>query len=94
LWSCPKKIHKTLGPLAGADVDGFMPGGAYARDLASLVARFNQQGLDWDLELIVASASLPPAVLGVSARLGWTTRLDGDAAAEYRITCSPARPAA
>ncbi len=66
-----------VGPVGGAALRRLLPGGSDRGVLQALVAEFNAGMLDWELEVLVPPAELPPAALGAEARLGWDTRMAG-----------------
>jgi type VI secretion system protein ImpH len=68
----------TLGPMRWKDQESFLPGGLRHHELRQLVGLFNDNGLDYEVELSVPAADLPCLPLGdAHARLGYTTRAEG-----------------
>jgi type VI secretion system protein ImpH len=77
ILSCTTAFRVHIGPV-GADVfRRFLPGGDGMTAVSALVAEFNADQLDWDVQVRLAADAMPPASLGESARLGWDARLDG-----------------
>lgn len=78
-----------IGPV-GADVfRRFLPGGDGMAAVKALVAEFNTDLLDWDVEVRLAADAMPPACLGSGARLGWDARLEGPPPDDAVILISP-----
>ncbi|MBN8525141.1 MAG: type VI secretion system baseplate subunit TssG [Planctomycetes bacterium] len=69
------RVH--VGPVGADDFRRFLPGGDGMAAVTALVAEFNSDLLDWDVQVRLAPDALPPASLGEGARLGWDTRLEG-----------------
>jgi type VI secretion system protein ImpH len=78
-----------VGPLPPERLSEYLPGGYGLAAVSALVAEFNDQLLDWRLEVVLAGGSIPPAALGGGARLGWDTRCDGPASGDAIITVAP-----
>lgn len=79
-----------IGPIDGELFRRFLPGGDAMATLTELVAEFNTEHLDHEVELSVHGAELPPTALGSDSRLGWDTRLGGDPFPAYRIRITAA----
>lgn len=78
-----------VGPV-GADVfRRFLPGGDGMAAVAALVAEWNGDLLDWDVEVRLAPDAMPPASLGAGARLGWDARCEGPPPDDAVILISP-----
>ena len=75
-----------LGPLTLAQYHALLPGGALARLADALVRLYVQDGLDFDVDLLLATAEVPPLTLSDRrARLGrntWLGRPAGDVVSE------------
>ena len=78
-----------VGPLHPERLPEYLPGGYALAAIRALVAEFNDQLLDWRLEVVLAGGSIQPASLGSGARLGWDTRCDGPASEDAVITVVP-----
>ncbi|RJG09478.1 type VI secretion system baseplate subunit TssG [Massilia cavernae] len=76
VWQRDLRLRIEVGPLDRASFDGFLPGGACARALKSILAMFSGVSLEYEVELVLRG----PDVRGVSlgrdgARLGWDSYL-------------------
>lgn len=67
------RIH--IGPLDRATFDSLLPVGSALPAVQALVGQYVGHEFGWDLQLELESAQVPPARLGHSGRLGWTTWL-------------------
>lgn len=79
VWSQQSKVRIVLGPL---DLDcymGFLPGGAYCESLHAWIRFFSNDGLDFEVNLILKRALTPACELGGDGpdgpRLGWISWL-------------------
>ena len=63
-----------VGPLGYADYRRLLPGGASLAVLVDLVRNYVEDGLSWDLRLVLDRAEVPPLRLGQAGagELGWT----------------------
>jgi type VI secretion system protein ImpH len=85
VWDGQHKFRVVIGPLALADYERFLPGGASLRRLVDWVRNYARDGLDWDLNLQLRQADVPRLKLGRHARLGYTSwLLSGAAAGDQR----------
>lgn len=73
VWDCQHKFRIVIGPLGYADYQRMLPGGESLPRLVSLVRNYTEEGLSWDLKLILKKEEVPPLVLGEGGQLGWTT---------------------
>lgn len=69
------RVH--IGPVGADTFRRFLPGGDGMAAVTALVAEFNADRLDWDVQVRLSPDAMPPASLGEGARLGWDARLDG-----------------
>lgn len=63
-----------VGPLDLADFERLLPGGASLTRLRDWVRHYAGMALDWDINLQLKRAAVPPLALG-RARLGWNSWL-------------------
>jgi type VI secretion system protein ImpH len=75
VWSRQDKFRLVFGPLALAQYERLLPGGASLRRLIAIVRNYAGDVLAWDVNMILKEAEVPPTRLGQSGRLGWTTWL-------------------
>ncbi|MFO1349479.1 MAG: type VI secretion system baseplate subunit TssG [Gammaproteobacteria bacterium] len=73
VWDCQHKFRITVGPVGYADYQRLLPGGDSLRKLVALVRNVIDDGLSWNLKLILKKEEVPPLVLGKAGQLGWTT---------------------
>jgi type VI secretion system protein ImpH len=74
-WECQLKFRIIIGPVTLAAYRRFLPGQESLRRLAAWVRRYVGEGLDWDVQLVLAAGEVPGTVLGGEGMLGWTTWL-------------------
>jgi type VI secretion system protein ImpH len=77
VWDCQSKFRIVLGPLQYDQYLGLLPGSPGMARLIALVRSFIGDELDWDVNLVLRTESVPPFRLGASGQLGWTTWLAG-----------------
>jgi type VI secretion system protein ImpH len=75
VWDCQHKFRIIMGPLSLVDYERLLPGGDSLERLAAIVRNYIGDELQWDLNLVLKKAEVPPLQLGVQGRLGWTTWL-------------------
>jgi type VI secretion system protein ImpH len=75
VWNCQHKFRIVCGPLQLDDFTQLLPGGDSLRRLRDTVRGYIGFSVDWDLNLVLASADVPQLSLGKSGVLGWTTWL-------------------
>lgn len=73
VWDVQHKFRIRIGPVGYADYRRLLPGGDSLERLVALVRNYIDDGLSWDLQLVLKKEEVPPLQLGESARLGWTT---------------------
>ena len=72
-------------PRSSSEMAAFLPNGASRAELQTLVAAFNPGQLDIQLDVVVDGAAIAPSRCAPGARLGYDTRLGGEARREHRI---------
>jgi type VI secretion system protein ImpH len=75
VWNCQHKFRIVCGPLRLDDFKLLLPGRPSLRRLRDSVRGYVGFGIDWDLNLVLASSDVPRLALGESGELGWTTWL-------------------
>ncbi len=75
VWDRQHKCRVRLGPLTFAQYQGFLPGAPPLAALVDWMRLYLGLELEWDLQLRLARAEMPPLTLGHQGRLGWTTWL-------------------
>ena len=75
VWDCQHKFRIVIGPVAYADYQRFLPGGASMRRLLAWVKNYVGVTLDWDVRVILKKEEMPPLRLGGATRMGWSTWL-------------------
>lgn len=78
VWNCQHKFRVVIGPLDYPDYQRLLPGGASFARLRDWVRNYAGLAYDWDINLQLKRASVPPLALG-QARTGWTTWLHSTA---------------
>ena len=73
VWDCQHKFRIVAGPLDYSDYRRLLPGGDSLERLVAMVRSYIDDGLNWDLQLILKKEDIPPLKLGESGQLGWTT---------------------
>lgn len=73
VWDVQHMFRIRVGPLGYADYQRLLPGGDSLERLVALVRNYIDDGLHWDLQLVLKKEEVPPLQLGESGRLGWTT---------------------
>lgn len=84
VWQRDLRLRLVIGPLARAAFDSFLPGGAKARALASMLSMMTGVTLEYEVDLVLQAADVAGAALDQSSRgrLGWDT---------FLVTCGQAR---
>lgn len=72
VWTRGAKFRIVIGPLTLDDYKRMLPGEASFARLRSVVRNYVGDALDWDVNLILASAEVPPPRLGQTIQLGQT----------------------
>ena len=75
VWDCQYKFRLVAGPLSLAEYYRLLPGGDSLRRLVAMVRSYLDDGLCWDLKLVLRREAVPHFELGGGNRLGWTTWL-------------------
>ncbi|MET0051564.1 MAG: type VI secretion system baseplate subunit TssG [Candidatus Thiodiazotropha sp.] len=75
VWLGQQKFRIVLGALNFADYQRMLPGGESLKRLIAVVKNYIGDELDWELQLILAEAEIPPLQLNGTSRLGWTSWL-------------------
>lgn len=73
VWDVQHKFRIRIGPIGYQDYQRLLPGGDSLPRLVALVRNYIDDGLNWDMQLILKKAEVPALQLGEAARLGWTT---------------------
>lgn len=73
VWDVQHKFRIRVGPIGYADYRRLLPGGDSLERLVALVRNYVDDGLSWDLQLVLKKEEVPPLQLGESGQLGWTT---------------------
>lgn len=73
VWDCQHKFRIVVGPLHYVDYQRMLPGGDSLARLVALVRNYIDDGLSWDLQLILKKEDVPALQLGQAGQLGWTT---------------------
>jgi type VI secretion system protein ImpH len=75
VWNCQHKFRIICGPLKLDEFQRLLPGKPSLHRLRDSVRGYVGFGVDWDLNLVLASADVPRLCLGESGALGWTAWL-------------------
>jgi len=75
VWNCQHKFRIVCGPLRLDNFTRLLPGQESLRRLRDTVRGYVGFSVDWDLNLVLASADVPQLSLGKSGVLGWTAWL-------------------
>jgi type VI secretion system protein ImpH len=75
IWLGQQKFRIVLGALDYCDYQRLLPGGVSLRRLIAVVKNYIGDELDWELNLVLKEAQVPPLSLNGESRLGWTTWL-------------------
>lgn len=73
VWDCQNKFRIVIGPLGHDDYRRFLPGGDSLKRLLAWIRTYCGLALDWEVQLILKQAEVPPLRLGGGTRLGWNT---------------------
>ena len=77
VWSRGAKFRVVIGPLGLDDYRRLLPGGPSMARLAAAVRGYAGDALDWDVNLVLRGAEVPPARLGTDAILGQLAFMGG-----------------
>ena len=72
VWDTQGKFRIVLGPLDYPQYCALLPGGDSISRLVDWVRNYVGDALEWDVQLILKQAEVPPLKLGAS-QLGWTS---------------------
>ena len=75
VWNCQHKFRIVCGPLRLEEFKRLLPGRSGLGCLRDAVRGYVGFGVDWDLNLVLASTDVPRLCLGDSGALGWTAWL-------------------
>ena len=77
VWDLQSRVRVTLGPLPLDRYLDFLPTGSAHAPLSAITRFFSGDALDFEVQLILQRAEVPPCVLGAEGdtapRLGWLT---------------------
>ncbi|MET0026310.1 MAG: type VI secretion system baseplate subunit TssG [Candidatus Thiodiazotropha sp.] len=73
VWQGQQKFRIVLGALSFTDYQRMLPGGESLKRLIAVVKNYIGDELDWELQLILAEAEIPPLQLNGTSQLGWTS---------------------
>jgi len=73
VWTRQDKFRIRMGPMGIDEYERLLPGEESLKRLVAIVRNYIGDELDWDLNLVLKEFETPPAQLGKSGRLGWTT---------------------
>ena len=74
VWNCQHQFRVVIGPVDLPDYLRLLPGGASFARLRDWVRNYAGLAYDWDINLQLRRAAVPPLKLG-QARTGWTSWL-------------------
>ena len=72
VWTRQEKFRLVFGPLGLADYLRLLPGGASFHRLVPIVRNYAGDTKLWDVNMVLRAEEVPPTVLGLQGRLGWT----------------------
>ncbi|MDN2712308.1 type VI secretion system baseplate subunit TssG [Janthinobacterium sp. SUN118] len=78
VWQRDLRMRLTIGPLARAHFDAFLPGGAAARALEKMLAMFTSLCLEYEVQLVLRASDVQGVRLDEprgGGRLGWDSFL-------------------
>jgi type VI secretion system protein ImpH len=75
IWEINNRFRIQLGPMDLSRFETFLPTEASFKNLSDWVAFYTSSQFQWDVQLILKAADIPPIQLGGNSRLGWTTWL-------------------
>jgi type VI secretion system protein ImpH len=73
IWDCQHKFRIVIGPLDLTDYRRLLPGGASLARLVAMVRNYIDDGLIWDVQLILKKQQVPRLRLNGNGQLGWTS---------------------
>jgi type VI secretion system protein ImpH len=74
-WECQQNFRIVLGPLSREQYLKMLPGGESMRHLKDIVRNYVGDELAWDIKLIMKKEDMPSLKLGITGKLGWTSRI-------------------
>jgi type VI secretion system protein ImpH len=80
VWQCALRMRLSIGPMDYVSFSAFLPGGACAKALKSMLLMLTGVALEYEVELVLRAADVRGAVLSAGStgsRLGWDSYLVG-----------------
>jgi type VI secretion system protein ImpH len=74
-WECQQNFRVVLGPLSREQYLKMLPGGESMKRLKDIVRNYVGDELAWDVKLIMKKEHMPSLKLGITGKLGWTSRI-------------------
>ena len=74
-WECQQNFRIVLGPLSREQYLKMLPGGQSLRRLQDIVRNYVGDELAWDVKLVMKKEHMPSLKLGITGKLGWTSRI-------------------
>ncbi|MBL8310063.1 MAG: type VI secretion system baseplate subunit TssG [Burkholderiales bacterium] len=74
------KFRLRIGPMPLAEFERYLPGGERFVQVRDWIRNYIGVETAWDMQLVLQRSQVPPAQLGVTGRLGWTSWLGMPAA--------------
>jgi type VI secretion system protein ImpH len=74
-WECQQNFRIVLGPLSREQYLKMLPGGESMRRLKDIVRNYVGDELAWDVKLVMKKEHMPSLKLGITGKLGWTSRI-------------------
>lgn len=74
------KFRLRIGPMPLAEFERYLPGGERFLQVRDWIRNYIGVETAWDMQLVLQRSEVPPAQLGVTGRLGWTSWLGMPAA--------------
>lgn len=90
VWQRDLRLRLVIGPLNAIEFSSFLPGGAAANAMRTLLALFTGPTLDYEVELVLRAADVRSVTLGDdhAGRLGWNAFLvEGPQGRDRRDVC-------
>lgn len=74
-WECQQNFRIVLGPLNREQYLKMLPGGEGLKRLKAVVRNYVGDELAWDVKLVMKKEHMPSLKLGITGKLGWTSRI-------------------